>query len=175
MLPCRPMSSDTFHVHVRAITGAAIELRCRTSTAGGLNDFATTRSFALIALEDGLPYDKSKPLQQAMAAAVGGGQAPTWEESFHREHVAKFIASTELIERSNIIDDNQAWWAAYETESAPRHEFVLRVNMTDPRFLEGLEVGDSWGTTAFDAWYPDPTGPSRQQVAEVTARASHWP
>lgn len=175
MVAWRPMSSDTFHVQIRSIAGDTVELRCLTSTAGGLNDFATTRSFALIAIDDGMPYDKSKPLQQAMVAAAGGGQPPTWEEAYHRDHVAEFIASTELLERSNIIDDKEAWWAAYETDSAPRHEFVLRVRMTDPRFLDGLEVGDGYGTTAYDAWCDDPERPSRVQVAEVTARASHWP
>lgn len=169
------MSSDTFHIHVRSIVGDTLELRCRTSTAGGLNDFATTRSFALMAIDDGMPWDKSKPLQQAMAAAVGGGQPPVWTAEFHRDHVATFIASTELLERSNIVDDEQAWWAGYESETSPRHEFVVRVRMTDPRWLEGLEVGASWGTTAFDAWWPDPEGPSTEQIAAVTARASHWP
>src|SRR5262245_33512739 len=170
------MSSDTFYVSVRAISGASVELVCKTSTAGGLNDFATTRSFALIAIADCLPWGDEKPLQQAMiAAADGRSPAPTWEEAYHRDHVGKFIASTELLERNNIIDDEKAWWAVYESDGAPRHEFVLRVTMTDPRLLEGLEVGSGGGTTAYDAWYPDPAGPTRDEVAAVTARASHWP
>jgi hypothetical protein len=170
------MSSDTFYVTVRAISGASVELVCKTSTAGGLNDFATTRSFALIAIADGMPYGGEKPLQQDMIAAAGGQTpAPTWEEAYHRDNVHRFIASTALLERSNIIDDERAWWAAYEQDAAPRHEFVLRVTMTDPGYLEGLDVGDGWGTTAFDAWYPDPAGPTRDEVAAVTAKASHWP
>ncbi len=168
------MSSDTFKVHVRAIEGDTIELRCTTGTAGGLNDFAVSRSFVLMAIEDGMPYDKSKPLQQALAAAVGG-QPPLWEQSFHEQHVGKFIASTELIERSNIIDDERAWWDGYESDSSPRHEFVVRARMTDPRWLEGLKEGDSYGTTAFDAWWHDPQRPSDAEIAAVTAKASRWP
>ncbi len=153
-----------------------VELVCRTGTAGGLNDLAVTRSFALMAIEDNLPYAKTSPLQQAMAMATGvEGNPPVWEEAYHRDHVAKFIASTELIERSNIIDDEPAWWAGYESGSSPRHEFVLRVQMTDPRFLEGVEVGARYGTTAFDAWWKDPLCPSDAQIAAVTAKASHWP
>ncbi len=168
------MSSDTFHVHVRAIEGDTIELRCLTGTAGGLNDFAMTRSFALIAMQSGMP--RGAALERALAKlADASGHAPVWDESFHREHVAKFIVSIELLERSNIIDDIDAWNARYASGEGPRHEFVVRVRMTDPRFIDGLEVGDDWGTTAFDAWYPDPQGVSRERVAEVTARASHWP
>ena len=176
------MSSDTFRIEIRAIEGDSVELLCTTSTAGGLNDFACSRSFALMAIEDNRPYAKTSPLQQAMAATAEGNP-PVWEESYHREHVAKFIASTELVERIGIIDDEGAWARgreANENDDAvperdyPLHQFVLRVRMTDPRFLEGVSVGDRYGTTAFDAWWDDPTRPSRAVIDEVSARASRW-
>lgn len=167
------MSSDTFYVQVRAIAGDTVELRCTTSSAGGANDLATTRSFALMAIEDGMPYTRSTPLQQALLAIAD--DMPLAELAFQRAHVGEFIASTELLERNNIIEDLAAWSQALADDSAPLHEFVLRVRMTDPRWLEGLAVGARWGTVAFDVWRPDPHAPSDAEIAAVTAKASRWP
>jgi hypothetical protein len=170
------MSSDTFRIQILSVDAATVELRATTGTASGLSDLATSRSFALMAIEDGMAWDKSTPLQQAMATTVtDGGNPPVWEQDWHRQHVSKFVASTELLERSNIITDEPAWWVEYEAETAPRHSFVLRVRMTDPRYTEGVTVGESYGTTAFDAWWPDSESPSEAQIAAVTAKASRWP
>lgn len=172
MVPCPAMSSDTFTIQVESIEGPCVTLRCLTSTAGGLNDFATTRSFALMALESGAAL--SSPLFRALVEAGGGSSPPLWEEVFHREHVGKFITRTELLERRNVIADKAAWSAAYERNAAEKHEFVLRVTLRDPSFAEGLGVGDRWGTTAFDAWLDDPHAPTPAEVEAVSDRATYW-
>jgi hypothetical protein len=169
------MSSDTFRIQILSVDGDTVELRATTGTAAGLSDIATTRSFALMAIEDGMAGDKTKPLQVAMAATVEQGNPPVWETDWHRAHIDKFIASTELRERSNIITNDEAWWAEYEAETAPRHQFVIRVKLADPRWADGIEVGSSYGTTAFDAFWPDPDSPSDQAIATITATASRWP
>lgn len=61
------MSSDTFTITLLSIAGDTAELLCATSTAGGVNDYAVTRSFALMALEDGMAYQAKTPLQQGIA------------------------------------------------------------------------------------------------------------
>lgn len=170
------MSSDTFTIGVEAIAGAVVTLRCTTSTAGGLNDFATTRSFALIALEDGLPYQRTSQLQTAIQRTSPDGEWPRfWDEAWMAAHVDALIVKTELLERRNVIGNEQAWWDAVEQrEDPPRHEFVLRVTMRDAAYLEGLSVGARWGTTAFDVWGDDPARPKAAQIARVSARASAW-
>jgi len=174
------MSSDTVYIQVQAIKGDTIELMCRTSTAGGVNDYAVTRSFALMVIEDGMPYAKTTPLQKRMVELGGGSTPPVWEASFHREHVGEFIASTELVERIGIVGDENAWRARFDHDDEtaerdyPLHRFVLRVRVTDPKWLKGLKVGQGWGTTAFDAWWDDPTRPSKAQLAAVERKASRW-
>ncbi|MBZ5707787.1 hypothetical protein [Nannocystis pusilla] len=177
------MSSDTFYIEIRSIEGDTVEMLCTTSTAGGVNDYALTRSFALMALEDGMPYagDNPTPLQKAMRE-VGGPTPPVWEQGFHREHVGKFIASTELVERIGIVVDERAWRDGRfnggddrEAEKDfPSHKFVLRARVTDPKYLEGLTVGSVHGTTAFDSWWDDPVRQSRAETDAITARASRW-
>lgn len=174
------MSSDTFSIQVQAIKGDTIELMCRTSTAGGVNDYAVTRSFALMVLEDGMPYAKTTPLQKRLVELGGGSMPPVWEASFHRAHVGEFVASTELVERIGIVGNESAWRERFELDDAiaerdyPLHRFVLRVRMTDKKWLTGLKVGQRWGTTAFDAWWDDPTRPSKAQLAAVERKASRW-
>ncbi|MCY1057327.1 hypothetical protein [Nannocystis sp. SCPEA4] len=177
------MSSDTFYIEIRSIEGDTVEMLCTTSTAGGVNDYALTRSFALMALEDGMPYpgDNPTPLQKAMRE-VGGPTPPVWEQNFHREHVGKFIASTELVERIGIIVDERAWQDGRfnggddrEAEkNFPSHKFVLRARVTDPKYLEGLTVGSVHGTTAFDSWWDDPVRQSRAEMEAIEDRASYW-
>ncbi len=175
------MSSDTFHIRIRAIEGDTIELLCTTNTAGGYNDYACSRSFALMVIEDATPYGKPSPLRTRLVELAGGGTPPLWEQKFHKEHVAEFIASTELVERIGVIGDERAWADgrfsssdAVAERDYPLHQFVLRAKVTDPKWLAGLKVGTSFGTTAFDAWWDDPTRPSNAALAAVERKASRW-
>ena len=172
------MSSDTFSIEVSAISGDTVELVCRTGSAGGLSDYADTRSFVLSALYDGLPYGGKLPLQRALGAL---GAVKIWEEAFHREHVGKFIASVELVSRHGIIDNERAWFAGRQSldddeaeRDYPYHRFVLRARVTDPQWLKGQKIGKRFGTTAFDAWFKDPQSPTSHQRKAVEAAASHW-
>ncbi|MEZ4448527.1 MAG: hypothetical protein R3B09_03530 [Nannocystaceae bacterium] len=178
------MSSDTFYVRVQKIQGATVEILCETSTAGGLNDYAVTRSFALMAIEDCMPstWSGKKTTLQARLHEIGhGSMPPVWEADFHRKYVGEFIAKTELVSRTGIIHDTAAWQAGHFDENNrnanrdfPLHSFVLRVTMTDPKWLDGISVGSSGGTTAFDAWWDDPKRPSQKQLAEVERKAPRW-
>ncbi|MDC0722441.1 hypothetical protein [Nannocystis bainbridge] len=175
------MSSDTFYVEIHPVSDDTVELRCTTGTAGGTNDYALTRSFVLSVLVDGMPYPGTDPtpLHRAMQA-VSGPVPPVWEKSFHREHIDKFIVSAELVERRGIIADEHAWQEGRDMGGPgsealfPSHSFVLRARVTDPRFLEGIQYGAPFGTTAFDAWWDDPTRPSYAEMAAIEARASRW-
>ena len=175
------MSSDTFHIHVTNIEGDKAEFLCTTSTAGGYNDYAITRSFGLMIIEDGMPYasdGKGTPLQLEMRKVAGVDSPPVWEQSFHKEHVGKFIVSTKLIERIGIITDIDAWrHGRFELENYdeyPLHKFVVHVQVTDPKWLKGLKKGSSYGTTAFDAWWDDPTRQSQKELRAIDKKASKW-
>jgi hypothetical protein len=172
------MSSDTFYIEIRAIAGDTVELVCRTSGAGGLSDYADTRSFVLSVLLDGLPYGGKLPLQRAVSAL---GAVKVWEEAFHREHVGKFITSVELVSRHGIIGNERAWYTGRESldddaaeRDYPHHSFVLRARVTDPQWLKGQKLGKRFGTTSFDAWFKDPQSPTPAQRKAVEAAASRW-
>ncbi|MDQ3031394.1 MAG: hypothetical protein M3Y87_03185 [Myxococcota bacterium] len=172
------MSSDTFDVEIRALDGTTVELALTTTTAGGANDYAITRSFALITLQSATRERADAPLTIALAALAPDGVAPVWSEHFHREHVGAFVARTELLSRTGFIENAQRWFEsrasrALELEAAglngdleaaldrefPRHNFLLRVDVTDPRWLSGLSPGQRFRTTGFDAWWDDPLRP----------------
>jgi hypothetical protein len=175
------MSSDTFTIHVTNIERDKVEFLCFTSTAGGINDYAVTRSFALMIIEDGMPYPsggKGTPLQLAMRKLAGSDTPRVWEQVFHKEHVAKFITKSTLVERIGIVKDEAAWkHGRFELENVkdyPLHKFVLHVQVTDPKWLEGLSKRARYGTTAFDAWWKDPTRQSARELAAIERKASIW-
>ena len=88
------MSSDTYFIEVTNIEGDKVEFLCSTSTAGGLNDYAATRSFALMLIEDGMPYvsdGKGTPLQSELRKITGQETPRIWDTDFNKEHVDKFI------------------------------------------------------------------------------------
>jgi hypothetical protein len=175
------MSSDTFSVHVLNIDHDKVEFLCATSTAGGLNDYAVTRSFALMIIEDGMPYvsdGKGTPLQHELRKLAGVDTPPVWDASFHKEHVHKFIAKAKLVERMGIITDIPAWqhgrFELEDDDNYPLHKFIMHVQVTDPVWLKGLKNGAIYGTTAFDAWWEDPTRQSLTQLAAIERKASKW-
>ncbi len=182
------MSSDVYDVEVRAVDGTSIEFLCITTGAGGLNDYASTRSFALSLLADISPRSgakKSSPLHDAVSAL--GGEI--WDEAFHRANVDKFIVGTRLVAREGKIADEARWIRqrsdlgdalrsgprfkgdieAELDKKVPRHRFVLRAEVTDPKWLQGIRVGQRFGTTSYDAWWTDPVRPSEGEVREKKA------
>lgn len=176
------MSSDTFHIHIGLIDETVVEFHCSTSTAGGLNDYAITRSFALTVILDGMPYvgdgKKGTPLQEELRALSGRDVPPVWEAEFHKAHVDKFIVETKLLKRFGIIEDEAAWQVGrFELgnyDDYPLHRFVLCAQVTDPKWLEGLKEGSSFGTTAFDAWWDDPKRQSEASLEKIKRQASRW-
>lgn len=173
------MSSDTFDIEVLSLEGDTVELMCVTGTAGGVNDYAISRSFALMALADGMPHRGGTPLQRGISAA--GGRV--WEEAFHREHVGEFITRTEILRRIGIVTEERTWQnGRMEAEDIgddpderyPLHRFVLRVQVTDPKYLQGISAGARWGTTAYDAWWADPLRPNAERMAVVDREATYW-
>lgn len=175
------MSSDTFTIQVLNIDHDKAEFLCTTGTAGGYNDCAFTRSFALMIIHDGMPYasdGNGTPLQRELHVLAGGDTPPLWKEDFHREHVHKFIAKATLVERRGIITDINAWthgrFELQKEEEYPLHRFVIHVQVTDPKWLEGLTKDSPYGTTAFDAWWDDPTRQSDRALAEIERKASKW-
>lgn len=176
------MSSDTYHIHVQKIDGDRVEFLCVTGTAAGYNDYSITRSFVLMIIQDGMPYcwddTKGTPLQLELRKLAGGQTPPVWEQSFHKEHVGKFIKKALLVERIGIITDTAAWshgrFDLEDEENYPLHRFVLHAQVTDPKWLEGLKEGSRYGTTAFDAWWDDPKKQSRKSLAEIEENASRW-
>ena len=177
------MSSDTYFIEVTNIEGDKVEFLCSTSTAGGINDYAATRSFALMLIEDGMPYvsdGKGTPLQAELRKITGQETPRIWDKDFNKEHVGSFITKATLVERMGVVnDDDLAAWqhGRFEEENEvdyPLHKFVLHAQVTDPKWLEGLKNGSRYGTTAFDAWWDDPTRQSLQELAEIEQRASTW-
>lgn len=166
------MSSDTFHISITQVDGAEVTLSCVTSTAGGHSDLAMSRSFVLMCLFDAMP--ESSPLMQALSGL--DYVAHITDEAFYREHLDRFIAGSWLMQRENVLYDEHRRWALLNELNAladsgtapagfdvleelekqfPRHRFVIRARMADPRWLEGLGHS-SFGTTAYDVWYTDP-------------------
>jgi len=175
------MSSDTYTIHVTKIDGDKVEFHCFTGTAGGLNDYCVTRSFALMIIEDGMPYAeeaKGTPLQKEMRLVSGASTPPVWERDFHTAHVGKFIANCKLVKRMGIIKDVPAWQhGRFELENYdnyPLHQFIFHVQVTDPKWLKGLKQGSRYGTTAFDAWWDDRTRQSDKELRVIERAATVW-
>ncbi len=166
------MSSDTYHLRILRIEGAEIDLECITTTAGGVNDYAFTRSFVLMALGEDGP-------EGTLRSALSG--KPFYQEAWMRDHVGEYIVSTKSLGRFHYVSDEETWGKGRNAlgqtlreqgmgemlvrekldEQFPRHRTHLRATVTDPKWLEGLEVGMMFGTTAYDAWWNDPVRPER--------------
>lgn len=123
------MSSDCFEVRVAKVSGTEVVLDVLTSTAGGLNDYAKSRSFALLCLEDALqratdlvPHDWDeekrdaevqrlyrKHEQTALHKALPSTDGSDWyiSEAWMKENVGRFIASCDLVERRNDLPDEE--------------------------------------------------------------------
>lgn len=132
------MSSDCFYVRVKRVDGTNVTFDVLTGMAGGYDDFAMSRSFALTLLNDALTgaadhvpgawddpvrekevarlYDKAKTTMLVQALESEGD----WyvSDDWMRDNVAKYIASVTLVERRNNIGEQalQARQRAIEEE-----------------------------------------------------------
>lgn len=193
------MSSDTSVVTVLAKNGSTIELRVRTTTAGGLDDWSCTRSFALVLLADArrraadwgfAPPSSPTPLE--LERDRWEVVDPDWyvSETFMREHVARYVASVDVLARANVrgaapeAPVHSAMTRVLMMRLPPReeedrlcevmHHVVLRAEVTDPRWLEGLEPGLVFGSTAFDVWWDDPTRAAMPDGTKVPMPEPAW-
>ena len=123
------MSSDCFEIRVVRVDGTKVVLDVLTSTAGGLTDMCTSRSFALLCLEDALrratdlvPGEWDDPKKDAevqrlyakadktaLHAALPSTDSSDWyvSDKWMRENVGRFIASCTLVERRNHLPDEE--------------------------------------------------------------------
>ena len=92
-----------------------------------------------------------------------------------KQHVGRYIESTRILDRHNVrrhlpsvhseLEALMARAKHLDHEAAERllctgfHHLMLRVEVTDPKWLEGLEVGQVFGSTAYDVWLDDPQRP----------------
>jgi 8-oxo-dGTP pyrophosphatase MutT (NUDIX family) len=134
------MSSALFHVRVHALDGREVDLDCVSSGASALDDLCTSRVFAWLALCDASP---SSPLRAALRRL---GDTPT-DPAWARTHVGTFVESTRLMSRRG-------------------HGYVLRVRVTEERWLAHLRVGLEFDTTAYDV-LPDAAGSAHRGVGVI--------
>ena len=161
--------SETFAFTIQSVQEKEIIARVRTETAGRLNDFFDTPSFALMALCDQGGYD-ARPRRTCREIQEDFYVEP----QFYRDHVDKFISSVELLERRNIFPDptpDDALERVYacvnentyydDTPSEEKlekenamcevlHNFTLRIIVTDPDHAADLKPGMVFGTSAYD-------------------------
>ena len=180
------MSSDTSVITVRAVSGNTIDLLVRTTSAGGPNDVAYTRSFALVALAEArrraedynFPADKDPTPLELVAEAWAKKDADWYvSEKFMKANVGKYVKRAEVLARRNIISTTAHEELARKTQEIDArelsatdaealyldvcHSIDLRVELTDAKWLAGLAPGLVFGTTAYDVWWKDP---ARQEL-----------
>jgi hypothetical protein len=192
------MSSDTSVVTILRKEGAEIDLRVRSTGANGFNSCCVTRGFALHALTDARSRAREEPAQRDLVPAkpslieTQASRHPAcaddlmawWTPEFLRAHVGEYVASTEVIERRNVVqvsDEDDTFFERMEAledqvdaqlaagDLTPReaedrrctlyHFITLRVRMTSPEWLTGIEPGWVFGSDAADAWHDDPLRP----------------
>jgi hypothetical protein len=168
------VSFDCFDVELANINGPVVDLWCTTTTAGGVNDYADSRSFVILCLADAARESSSRcPLLQALGE-LGFDERAT-DEAFYLEHGGTFVRSVRLLTREGVVQSPSQWVASRVEygqqltrlgtpldrldglldEKFPRHRFLLRAELTNARWLSGLEKGSRFATTAYDVLYPD--------------------
>ncbi|NJK32463.1 MAG: hypothetical protein HC927_08650 [Deltaproteobacteria bacterium] len=173
------MSSDTSIITVLAVDGPRIDFRVRTTTAGGINDYSLTRSFALLLVSDA--RRRARDFGFNVAPRPIDAEEATWDPRWYgdrdwmAENVGRYVVSTELLARRNVLPEEEASYARLtavmdETSGLPAaeaearrcevfHHVDLRVTMTESKWAEGIEPGLVFGSTAYDVWWNDPTRP----------------
>jgi hypothetical protein len=143
-------------VRVIARGGREVDLDCVTSGASGLDDLCTSPAFALMAL-----YDAA--YRSPLADAVNGLDEDLCDPAWMRQHVGAFVEWTKLRERRNALGE-PALSAVMKDIRARRltgmarvdelrrrgHGYVLRVHVTDKRWISHLSVGMDFSTVGYD-------------------------
>jgi hypothetical protein len=175
--------TDTSVVTILRVEGREIDMRVRTTTAGGLNDWSASRSFALLLLSDARRRARDDGFQ--LAERPIDREIPAWEaadeswyvsEPWMIENVGRYVEKTEVLARRNVLDESapdlDARIDAIERATAGLdplaaeakrcglyHYLDLRVTVTDARWLEGTPANVVFGSTAHDVWFADPLNP----------------
>jgi hypothetical protein len=175
--------TDVSVVTVLRVEGREIDFRVRTTTAGGLNDWSASRSFALLLLAEARRRAREEGFE--LAERPIDREIPAWEaaddswyvsEPWMIENVARYVAKTEVLVRRNLIDESapDVYERIEAIEGAVRglaplaaeakrcelyHYLDLRVTVTEPRWLEGTPANIVFGSTAHDIWFADPLNP----------------
>lgn len=171
--------SDTSVITVLAVNGPQIDLRVRTTLAGGLNDYSLTRSFALVLVSDA--RRRARDYGFRVAPRPIDAEEATWEPSWYGDqnwmanNVGRYVERTELLARHNILSEDAATHARIaavidQTAGLPvaeqearrcevLHYVDLRIVMTDAKWAAGIEPGLVFGSTAYDVWWGDPLRP----------------
>ncbi|MBS1120379.1 MAG: hypothetical protein H6Q90_2607 [Deltaproteobacteria bacterium] len=168
------MSSDCFDVRVQSVDGATVVFDVLTSTAGSVNDLATSRSFALLLLEDAHRRGAS-PGSSSLHETLEADAPEDWyiNSAWMKANVGRFVQESVLVERRNnlpeaelmkreleieeqfgglsLVDEDQ--WQPLRWERC--HNYTLRVTAADPKWVQHIRPGQTFGTTAFDV-LPEP-------------------
>ena len=138
------MSSDTFRYRIDEVEGRDVALTIRPTTAGGLCDLASSRSFVLMLLrEQGGPVT----FEQTMDT---GWLAEHLDEYITRVTPERLVGCRyESTLRSTATD-----WEIPAEHLQPR--LTVRATMASEALAACFVAGESDATTAFDVWSSDP-------------------
>lgn len=144
------MSSDAYRVKVLSVNGREVSFEIKPTTAGGLADMATTRSFVAMLLYD-----------------VGGPSLFTElnDEAWAAANLDKYVVSVRVVSIIGRRTEDSIRWAAEHYCVPIRHlqpRITLIAEMATEELASHFEGAGSFGTTAFDIWWNDPKRPSVQ-------------
>lgn len=190
--------SDTSVVTILRKNGAELDLRIRSTGTEGFNAFSVTRGFALHVLTDARSRAREEKEQRDLVPArpsvieTQASRHPAcaddlmawWSRDFLRKHVGEYVASTQVLERRNVVHLNEEDDEHFERmekledevdaalergeltlrQAEDRrcelyHHVILRVRMSDPKWLDGIDAGWVFGSDATDLWKDDPLRP----------------
>ena len=141
------MSTEIFDVTVLAIDvePARARIRFRLSPIASEGDRSVTRSFVirLLACDGWLAPSGSPPVLVRLVQEAGLEPWPDPAETLrlHAPVVDRLVTSTRLVAEH------------------PDDSYELEAELPDPRFVDGLHVGQTFSTYASDVWFEDPKHP----------------
>lgn len=163
------MSSDLFSIRVTRLEGDLIEFEACPTWSVGINACFGSRAFVFLVLNDGTP--SGSPLDSFVTSTAADLSSPDW----YKKNLKSVIKKVWLIARDPFQDETAFLAARSELDPAltssdvavasnaekellrrfPRRSYQLRVQVKDSKWLEGIAVGETWGTTAYNAWAAD--------------------